>query len=167
MDSSNLNKLLDNSDVLVRWSSKLQAVVENVEKCIILWRHHEKLFSSVSSEFYDFPTQDLLTEVSELEEIRADIHETEVELERLYKLIKSMRHVQDSTKKHMELFDKFKISNIDCRYQVRHTDNLIELLETMVLLICSTTNHVENAITGIKDKMHVLTRLYSATDTNA
>ncbi|GFQ85796.1 hypothetical protein TNCT_36521 [Trichonephila clavata] len=80
----------------------------------------------------------------------AEIHETEVELERLYKLVKSMRHVQDSTKNHMELYAKFKISNIDCRYQVRQSNNIIELLETMGLLICSTTNHVENAILELK-----------------
>ncbi|GFY66437.1 hypothetical protein TNIN_237871 [Trichonephila inaurata madagascariensis] len=161
-----LKTSLDDSDLFVQWSSKIRGVVENIEKCEILWRRLEKLFSLENSDFTYFATQDFWTEVSELEEMRADLHETGILMARFHKLIKSTRHVQDSTKNRLELIASLNISEEDRRSQAIVTNDLIELFETMVLLISSTINHVENVLTGIEHKMHLLTKIYSANDSH-
>ncbi|GFX93254.1 adhesion G protein-coupled receptor B2 [Trichonephila clavipes] len=57
MDTGSTNTFLDDSGLFVQWSSKIPAIVENIEKYEILRRRQDKLFSLVNSDFTYFATQ--------------------------------------------------------------------------------------------------------------
>ncbi|GFR20368.1 hypothetical protein TNCT_126511 [Trichonephila clavata] len=77
--------------------------------------------------------------------------------------MKSMKQAHVFAKDHLELIISH-ISQHDGQTKVKETNNLVKKFETMASALCRLTVRVEDAVNGIKEKVHSLTVTYGATD---
>ncbi|GFV75566.1 hypothetical protein TNCV_2240151 [Trichonephila clavipes] len=164
MDQGNSNASSGNFDLRIQWRSKIQIVVEKIELYLSIFEMNETLFYSLKLELAYFMTQDFSFEAIQLQHMVIALEETLHAVSRINNLIQSLKHAHNFAEDRLESITSH-ISEHDGRTHVRETNDLIEMFERMVSLICEMTSHFENAVTGIAETAHALTLVYCGNNT--
>ncbi|GFQ85802.1 hypothetical protein TNCT_36561 [Trichonephila clavata] len=163
MDTGNTNAIPDYSALRIIWTSKIQSIKEVIKQCEIGLNRQESIHSLVTSTFIKLVSHKVILEGSALIKMREDFEETRVLMEKVTKLLKSMKKAKGQAQDELE-FISSHISQRDCRSEMQEIQNLIDMLDTMSSLIFETLHQLNNALTGIEEQVYALVETYSSSD---
>ncbi|GFV75665.1 hypothetical protein TNCV_2241141 [Trichonephila clavipes] len=163
MDPRNSNTSSDYSDPRHQWSSTIQAVVEKVGQCKIIFNLKENLFSSLKSDLNNFMMHVSVLKETELQNMVFNIQDTVRSVSEVDDLMERMKYAHDLAKDRLELITSH-ISQHDGRTELRVTNDLIKKFEIMASDLCDMTDDAVVSVTVIEEKVRALTETYGTSD---
>ncbi|GFQ85797.1 hypothetical protein TNCT_36531 [Trichonephila clavata] len=165
MDAGNTNAIPDYSALRIFCTSKIRSIEVIVEQFEDILNQQESILSLVTSTFTELVSHEFTLEGSALVKMREDIQEFRVQMAKVTSLLESIKAIQGQATDKMEFINSH-ISEHDCRSELRETQDLNAMSDAMASLIFETINKLDNALTGIIERVRALIETYDSSDLN-